>query len=258
MPVLHDKPVKILIVDSQSITRCGLRALLAAEARFEIVGEANDGWSALKAVKQRKPDVVLLDTSLPKLNGIGTARMIAKCQRDTGILFLSADDGSASVLAAIETGAKGYLLKDCEQSELVTAVECIASGGAYLSPPVTSILINAYVQCTKGRDAVAKRDSLTHRERQVLQLVCEGLTNKEAASLLSICVKTVEKHRSSIKRKLNAGGTRELIEYWNGERKGAGLQSPRRIESSSSDFIRLASVKCKTEAANYKRQAEYK
>lgn len=185
-------------------------------------------------IRSQKPDVVLLDTNLPKLNGIDAAKIVSERNQHTKILFLSADGSADNVLEALSAGANGFILKDCEKCDLLCAIKSLAAGHAYLSPAITANIISEYVKLAKQHEPVSNEVCLTLRERQVLQLVCEGQTNKEIADVLSVCVKTVEKHRASMKRKLNVSSTEELINVWNQQSQAATASNIRQLSTAAS------------------------
>ncbi len=239
-----------MIVDGHCVTRRGLRAMLATDHRIDVIGEAMDGFSALQFIRSHQPDIAVMDTKLPKLSGIDTARVISERHLGTKVLFLSADASCATILEALNAGADGYILNDCELSDLGAAIKCLAAGQAYLSPVVTRHIIGEYVKHSECRECSANVHVLTLRERQILQLVCEGESNKQTAKLLNIAVKTVEKHRSSMKRKLNLSSTQELFNYWENEINGNAHADIRRNASDPSARTRVTPLFGTTDAAN--------
>ncbi len=205
---------KIVVVEDHQVVREGLCALLEAEVDFEVIGEADNGLDAMTIVNRLRPDVLLLDLMLPGLNGLEVTRQIHQETPTTRILIMSMYADDAYVGEALESGASGYLLKTASSSEMIAAVRAVLSGRRYLSPPLADRGIEAYAQHTQhSRPTPDAYDTLTGRERAVLQLVAEGHKNAEAASRLCISVRTVEAHRASLMRKLNLQSKADLARY---------------------------------------------
>lgn len=206
------REIKIVLADDHAIVRQGLRALLAAEPNFTVVGEAGDGLEALDLVKKLKPDVVILDVRMPNLNGLEAARQLSKQPFAPKIIVLSMYDDEAFVLEALDNGASGYVLKDSNSSDLILAVREVFAGRRYLSPPLSNRAISAYQQSAKT-GSFDKYDALTTREREVLQLTAEGRSNSEIASKLGISVRTAETHRANLMNKLGIHSQADMIRF---------------------------------------------
>ncbi len=200
-------PRRALLAEDHELVRQGFRALLEREG-FEVIAEAHDGREAVQLVEQRSPDLALLDLSMPNLNGVDAAKEILRVKPRTKVILLTAHTEDAYVLAALQAGVHGYVLKSQAARDLVQAIDEVFKGGLYLSPRISRSVVDAY----KTRSAVAQ-DPLTFREREVLQLVAEGKTTKEVAALLNISVKTVESHRNRIMQKLEIHETANLTRY---------------------------------------------
>lgn len=200
-------PVRVLVVDDHELFREGLKRLLEAE-HIEVAGEAEDGLGALRMARRLVPDVVILDLTLPRLNGLEIARRLKSETPASRVVVLTMHDEDAYVLEALRAGAAGYVLKTQAFADLARAIETVMAGSVYLSPGVSRAVVEAW---TGGRAPGA--GPLSGREREVLQLVAEGCTNKEIAHLLSISIKTVETHRSALMRKLDLHDTAGLVRY---------------------------------------------
>ncbi|MBI2060839.1 MAG: response regulator transcription factor [Nitrospirae bacterium] len=210
------KQITVLLADDHTIVRQGLRALLQAEPDIDVVGEAEDGRSAFRRVQEIQPDVVVMDIAMRKLGGIEAVRRIRRQSPRIKILILSMYADDEYVRQATEAGASGYLVKGSPAAELVTAIREVVKGNVFFSPAISSLLVEDLINHShEGTDDPTHR-KLTPREREVLQLIAEGLSNKEIAKELSISVKTVEKHRQRIMDKLNihsvVGLTRHAIQ----------------------------------------------
>jgi DNA-binding NarL/FixJ family response regulator len=206
------KRTTILLADDHRIVRQGLRALLAGEADFEVVGEADDGREALELVKRLSPDVLVLDLMMPGLNGLEVARQLPRQSPGVRVVVLSMYDDEGFVLEALANGVSGYVLKDSNSSDFVHAVREVAAGRRYLSPPLSDRAIEAYQQRAKV-GTMDKHETLTTREREVLQLSAEGHTNSEIAARLGISTRTAETHRSRLMHKLGLHTQSDLIRY---------------------------------------------
>lgn len=193
--------------------RSGLRLLIEQQPDLSVVGEASDGREAVALAKSLLPDVVVMDISMPNLNGIEAAYQITHHRAETGVIMLSMHPDESYVLRALKAGAKGYLLKDSAESDLILAIRAIAGGKSFFSPAVSRVLLDDYVRKLKRSGAEDAYDLLTAREREVLQLVAEGKSNKDVANLLNLSVYTVETHRSNIMQKLRLKGVPELTLY---------------------------------------------
>lgn len=200
---------KIIVVDEHKILREGLSTLIAKQPDMEIVGEARDGREALRLVDKLSPDLILMDVTMPNLNGIEATRKIKSKNPNIEIIALSLHSDRRYVLGMIDAGASGYLLKECAFDELVRAINTVMSRKKYLSPGISDILIEEYVKKnTQEKPTIYAK--LTPREREILQLIAEGKNTKEIAGYLFISIKTVETHRRHIKKKLRVDSVAEL------------------------------------------------
>ncbi len=205
--------IRILLADDHNVMRAGLKLLLERHSGFRVVGEASDGYEAVEAAIASKPDVVVLDIAMPRLNGIEAAKRIAAQLPQAGIIILSMHSDEGYVLRALKAGAKGYLLKDSAESDLIKAIEVLNKGKAFFSPEISKVLAEDYVREMNVRGAEDRYDLLTPREREILQLLIEGRSNKDIAGLLNLSLYTVETHRKNLQSKLNIHGFPELILY---------------------------------------------
>ncbi len=206
------KTTTIVLADDHRIVRQGLRALLSAEEDFSVIGEADDGREALAVVERLNPDVLVLDLMMPGLNGLEVARQVHKHSPKVRIVVLSMHDDEGFVLEALANGVSAYVLKDSNSSDLVLAVREVAAGRRYLSPPLSDRAIETYQQMAKI-GTMDKHETLTTREREVLQLSAEGHTNSEIAARLGISPRTAETHRSRLMHKLGLHSQADLIRY---------------------------------------------
>jgi DNA-binding NarL/FixJ family response regulator len=204
--------IKILIADDHKIIRDGLRALLEKDPHMSLVGEAGDGRTAVRLAQELKPQIVIMDVSMPDLNGIEATRFISENNRGIKIIALSMHSDRRFVSAVLKAGASGYLLKDCAFEDLLVAIRTVMANRTYLSSQVADVVLKDYVRLVAKSDLSAF-SILTKREREVLQCIAEGKTTKEIAALLKISVKTVETHRQRIMEKLNVGSIAELTKY---------------------------------------------
>ena len=204
-----DKKQRILIVDDHTLLRAGLRALLAQDPGIEIVGEASDGRDAVRAVGQLTPNLVLMDLTMPGMNGIEAVTEIKRRYPDVRVLVMTLHKTEDFIHASLKAGADGYILKDATHDELRVAIRSVLQGKTYLSMDVSGKVVSGYLGGGKSASGSSVFDTLTHREREILKLVAEGNPNKVMAEFLSLSVKTVEKHRSNLMAKLgvhNAAG----------------------------------------------------
>ncbi|HVP36243.1 MAG TPA: response regulator transcription factor [Terriglobales bacterium] len=204
--------IKILIADDHKILRQGIRSLLAPHADFEVVGETSDGPETLKETFKLKPDVVLMDIGMPNLNGFEATRQIKKKLPEVKVLVLTMYLDDEYVLQALQSGASGYVLKDVAVEELVTAIRAVNNDQYYLSPSISRTVIDAYLRKTEKGEKEPS-ELLTAREKEIVQLIAEGFTNKEIAAKLYISVKTVDAHRSHIMEKLDIHDVALLVKY---------------------------------------------
>jgi DNA-binding NarL/FixJ family response regulator len=201
---------RVVIAEDHTILREGLRALLSSDPVFEIVGEAADGREAIQCVERLKPELVLMDLSMPRMNGMDAIREIKRRSSSTKILVLTVHRAEEYILATLKAGADGYMLKDSTQSELMMAVKSVLSGKHFISPGISERVIEGYLDGRKILKTRTSWDTLTHREREILKLIGEGYKNKKIADLLCISVKTVEKHRANLMQKLDLHSTSAL------------------------------------------------
>jgi two-component system response regulator NreC len=194
---------RILIAEDHTILREGLRALLASDPEFDVVGEAEDGLDAIKSVKSLIPDVVIMDLSMPKMNGVAAIKEIKRVTPDAKIVVLTVHKNEEYILAAFQAGSDGYVLKYAGHEELVSAIRTVLKGQPYLSPAVSAVVLEAYLDGQKGLSSQSPFRALTSRETEVLKLIAEGYKNRQIADLLGISVKTVERHRANLMKKLD-------------------------------------------------------
>jgi two-component system response regulator NreC len=207
------RKTRILLADDHKLMRSGLKALIEQQPDLAVVGEADDGRQAVALAVSLKPDLLVMDIGMPNLNGIEAAHQITQANPATAIVILSMHSDESYVLRALKAGAKGYLLKDSAESDLIRAVHAVAGGKSFFSPAVSKVLLDDYVRKLQRSGAEDIYDLLTPREREILQLIAEGKSNKDVANLLNLSVYTVETHRSNIMEKLNLRGIPELILY---------------------------------------------
>jgi len=200
--------IKILLADDHALVRQGFRLILSAQPDMQIVGEAGNGREAVELAEKLQPDVVIMDVAMPELNGIEATRRIATVAPRARVLALSMHKDSVYVREILRSGARGYLLKDSVDADLLAAVRSIAKGEGYLSPAVSDAVLTDY-----RRHVTDPIDLLTTREREVLQMIAEGKTNKEIASVLNLSVYTIEAHRGRVMEKLNLHSTGELVRF---------------------------------------------
>lgn len=209
----EDRKPKIVIAEDYRILREGLRALLSFHGEFEVAGEATDGQEALRQVEQLRPELLLLDLSLPRMNGAEVIREIKHRRLPTRILVLTVHADESQVYAALKAGADGYLLKTAGTEELTMAIRSVLAGRSYLSPSVSREVIEGYLEDRGGSRLAPSWQQLSKRERQVLKRIAEGAKNREIAKELSISIKTVEKHRANLMRKLDLHNTAALTAF---------------------------------------------
>jgi len=193
--------------------RDGMRLLLERQAGFEVVGEASDGRETLDLVQSQLPDVVVMDIAMPNMNGIEATRRIVEKHPGIGVVILSMHYDESYVIRSLKAGARAYLLKDALKPELIAAIHAVAEGRSFFSPKISRILQEDYVQALGRKGSDDSYDLLTDREREILQLVAEGKTNKEIANALNLSLYTVDTHRTHILQKLNLHSVAEVILY---------------------------------------------
>jgi DNA-binding NarL/FixJ family response regulator len=205
---VHPRKITILLADDHSVVRQGFRRILESQPDMQIVGEAANGRQAIEQATKLLPDVVVMDVAMPELNGIEATRRLMESSPRTRVLALSMHKDAVYVREILRAGARGYLLKDAIDADLLAAVRSVAKGEAYLSPAIADAVLTDYRQHVT--DPI---DLLTSREREVLQLIAEGKTNKEIATALKLSVYTVDAHRGRIMEKLNLHSTGELVRF---------------------------------------------
>ena len=205
--------IRILLAEDHAVMRTGLRLVLERQPDFEVVAEAADGRQAVALAEEHRPNVIVMDIGMPNLNGIEATRQIAASLPETSVVILSMHSDEAYVLRALKAGARGYLLKESAESDLISAIRAVHAGKAYFSPAVSRMLVEDYVRQLQDREIEDSYELLTTREREILQLVAEGKSNKEIAAMLNLSLYTVETHRSNLMEKLNLHTVPELILY---------------------------------------------
>ncbi|MGC9952253.1 MAG: response regulator transcription factor [Bryobacteraceae bacterium] len=206
-------PVRILLADDHIVMRNGLRLLLERQPHLQVVGEAADGRQAVALSESANPDVVIMDIAMPNLNGIEATRQIVNHSPRMAIAILSMHSDESYVIRALKAGARAYLLKDSAEADLLAAVRALTEGKSFFSPAISKILVEDYMRQLESRGAEDTYELLTNREREILQLLAEGRTNKEVANMLNLSLYTVETHRTHILQKLNLHSVPELILY---------------------------------------------
>lgn len=204
--------MRVLLADDHSIVRRGLRALLE-EAGHTVVAEAGDGLEAIRLCEEHRPDLLILDIGMPRLNGIEVAARTQKLPRPPGVIILSMYGDESYIIRALSAGARAYLLKSATDEDLVPAVQAVASGKPFFSPAVAAVLVEDYVRRLQTRGLTDSFLLLTDREKEVLQLLAEGRSNKEVATLLDLGLSTVETHRANLMQKLGLHNTAEIVLY---------------------------------------------
>jgi two-component system response regulator NreC len=207
------KRIQVLLADDHLVVRKGLRAILERQSGMEVLGEAADGREAVSLSERMTPDVVIMDITMPHLNGIDATAQIVKRNPKIGVVILSVHSDETYILRALNAGAKGYLLKDSAETDLVKAVDTVALGKPFFSPAIAEALLEDYMRFLHQRNLEDSYDLLTDREKEILQLLAEGKANKEIASILNLSVYTVETHRSNLMQKLGLHNTAEIVLY---------------------------------------------
>jgi two-component system response regulator NreC len=204
---------KIVIAEDHTILREGLRALLSSQEDLDVVGEAEDGREAIRQVEELAPDLILMDLSMPKMNGVEAIREIRRRVPETKILALTVHKAEEFIVEVLQAGADGYIPKDASSNELMMAIKSVLMGKRYLSPSVSKVVIEGYLESRQTFASSTPWETLTKREREILKLIAEGHKNKEIADFLCISVKTVEKHRANLMKKLDLHSAAALTAY---------------------------------------------
>jgi DNA-binding NarL/FixJ family response regulator len=204
---------QLFIVEDHRLFREGLKAMLSPSQEYEIIGEAEDGLEAIRLIKKKKPDLVLLDLSMPRMNGLSVLREIKGAMPEVKILVLSIHESDQYVLQAFEAKADGYAIKDSSREELRVAIRSVLEGKKYISPGVADNVLEGYLEGRKTLKTKSALDTVTEREKEILKLLGEGYQNKEIAGLVHISVKTVEKHRANIMAKLDLHNAAALTAF---------------------------------------------
>jgi len=204
-------PLRILIADDHTLVRQGLRKIIESQSGWVVVGEAGDGRDAVQQTMDLQPDVVVMDIAMPRLNGVEALQQIERRQPNTRVLVLSMYSDEAYVTRAVRAGAAGYLLKDSADVDLIQAVGALSEGKSFFSPAVARVLLDEYVRQLAERGIADRFDTLSEREREVFQLIAEGHSNKEVATMLHISPTTVETHRAHIMEKLDLHSTADIV-----------------------------------------------
>lgn len=204
--------MRALLADDHAIVRRGLRSLLE-EAGVAVVAEAADGLEAVRLCEEHQPDVLILDIGMPKLNGLEVAARAQKLPHPPGVIILSMHADESYIIRALAAGARAYLLKDATDEDLIPAVRAVAAGKPFFSPAVTAVLVEDYMRRLQSKGLTDSYELLTDREKEVLQLLAEGRSNKEVATLLDLGLSTVETHRANLMQKLSLHNTAEIVLY---------------------------------------------
>lgn len=205
--------IRVLLADDHTLLRAGIRLLLESQPDLEIIGESEDGQDAVNKTLELKPDIVLMDIAMPGMNGLEATREIKRLRPETHVLTLTMHENEEYFFQVLNAGASGYVLKRAAPTELVAAIRSVSEGGAFLYPTVARKLVDDYLQRVQGGEEKASYDGLTDREREVLRLIADGLSNQEIAESLCLSTKTVERHRSNIMEKLDIHNRTGLIKY---------------------------------------------
>lgn len=205
--------IRVLVADDHGVVRKGVRFLLQQERDIEVIAEAEDGRDAVRIAIEKKPDVLIIDIAMPHLNGLDAAAQLAKAAPSTSVIILSMHSDEEFLIRALNAGARGYLLKDSAEPDLVRAVRSVVQGKTFFSPEIAHMLLEDYMRRLQQEGLQDSYGLLTGREREVLQLLAEGKSNKEVATILDLSLNTVETHRNNFMRKLGLHNTAEIVMY---------------------------------------------
>jgi len=206
-------PIRVLLADDHTILRAGLKMMLSVQPDIEIVGEASDGRQAIAEAQRVQPDVILMDITMPELNGIEATRQVKKLLPETRVLVLTMHENEEYLFQVLRAGASGYILKEAADTELISAIRSVYAGRFYLSPPAQAMMVGDYMQRVRAGEEHDSYSGLTEREREILKLVAEGYTNNQIGERLVISPKTVDTHRTHVMDKLNLHSRAELVKY---------------------------------------------
>jgi len=207
------KKIRVLLAEDHTIVRKGLRSLLEQDFNIVVAGEAGDGHEALEKAKKLHPDIILLDISMPLLNGLEVAKQLSQILPDIKILILSMHDSEEMILESLEAGAKGYILKKAVPDELITAINMVFYGKTYFSPSIEEMIRERTAEQGKPKEELIQQPVLTRRQREIIQLVAEGYSSREIAKILKLSIKTVENHRANIMNKLKLDNVTDIVKY---------------------------------------------
>lgn len=205
--------IRVLLADDHGLLRKGVRSVLMHDASVDIVGEAGDGGEAVRLAETLEPDVVVIDVAMPGLNGLDAAAQMTRRSKRIGVIVLTMYSDEEYLVRAVSSGVRGYLLKDSAEPDLIRAVKAVAAGKTFFSAAIANMLIDDYVARLQRSEIRDSYELLTDREKQVLQLLAEGKTNKDVATILSLGLSTVESHRLNLMKKLDLHNTAELVLY---------------------------------------------
>ena len=210
---MENQKYTILLADDHSILRAGLRSMLSSIPEFDVIGEVDNGKDAVHSAITLKPDLLITDISMPKTNGTEAVREIKRRTSDVKILVLTMHTSESHIFDALNSGADGYVLKEDDQTELLNAIRSILAGKKYLSPSISNNIVNGYLNPQADSKCTSSWDLLTRREREIIKLIAEGYRSKDIAEYLSISIKTVEKHRTNLMKKLDLHSVSSLTNY---------------------------------------------
>lgn len=207
------RTISVLLVDDHTILRAGLKMMLSVQPDIEVTGEASDGRQAIAEAQRLQPDVILMDITMPEMNGIEATRHVKKLLPDVRVLVLTMHENEEYLFQVLRAGASGYILKEAADTELISAIRTVFQGKCYLSPTAQAMMVDDYMQRVHAGEERDSYSGLTEREREILKLVAEGYTNAQIAERLFISPKTVDTHRTHVMDKLNLHSRAELVKY---------------------------------------------